>query len=106
MSGVRTEKRGAVTTVILDRRHARNAVDPDTARALYQAFLDFDADDDARVGVFCGDHGTFCAGADLKAVSSGGLEGYLDELTVPDDDATVTTTPAPMGPSRLLLGKR
>ncbi|MDN3518785.1 crotonase/enoyl-CoA hydratase family protein [Aquisalimonas lutea] len=105
MSGIRVEKDGPVTTVILDRRHARNAVDPDTARALYRAFLDFDADPDASVAVFCGDHGTFCAGADLKAVSSGALEAYLGELDPPEDAAEVTGSPAPMGPSRLLLSK-
>ena len=105
MSGIRVERDGAVTTVILDRRHARNAVDPDTARALHQAFMEFEADDDASVAVFCGEHGTFCAGADLKAVSSGDLETYLGELDPPDDAEQVTRSPAPMGPSRLLLSK-
>ena len=105
MTAVRVEKSGAVTTVILDRRHARNAVDPETARTLYQAFLNFEADDQALVAVFCGDNGTFCAGADLKAVSSGDLEAYLGELEPPEDDQAVTGSPAPMGPSRLMLSK-
>lgn len=103
MSSVRTEKNGPVTTVILDRRHARNAVDPETARALYRAFLDFEADDAARVAVFWGDNGTFCAGADLKAASSVDMEGYLGGLRVAEESTQQSM--GPMGPSRLLLSK-
>ncbi|MCH8503602.1 MAG: crotonase/enoyl-CoA hydratase family protein, partial [Ectothiorhodospiraceae bacterium] len=103
MPAVRIEKNGPVTTVILDRKQARNAVDPDTAGELYRAFLDFEADDDARVGVFWGDNGTFCAGADLKAASTVDMEGYLEELHVDED--VVLSSQGPMGPSRLLLGK-
>ncbi|TSC33001.1 crotonase/enoyl-CoA hydratase family protein [Corallococcus sp. Z5C101001] len=90
---VRVEKSGPVTTVILHRPEVRNAVDADTARELADAFRAFDADPDARVGVLFGDAGTFCAGADLKAVS----EGRLLRLE-PDGDG-------PMGPSRLQLSK-
>ena len=91
---VRVERSGPVTTVILDRPAAKNAVDRDTAEALADAFRAFDADDDARVGVLCGDHGTFCAGADLKALASG-----KPNRVAPDGDG-------PMGPSRMLLGSR
>jgi len=90
---VRVERSGAVTTVILDRAAAKNAVDRDTAQALADAFRAFDADDSARVGVLWGDHGTFCAGADLKALASG-----QPNRVAPDGDG-------PMGPSRMLLGK-
>ncbi|NPC50458.1 crotonase/enoyl-CoA hydratase family protein [Corallococcus sp. AB032C] len=90
---VRVEKNGPVTTVILHRPEVRNAVDADTARELADAFRAFDADPDARVGVLYGDAGTFCAGADLKAVS----EGRLLRLE-PDGDG-------PMGPSRMRLSK-
>ena len=58
-------KSGPVTTVIIDRREARNAVTPEMAQQLADAFIAFDADDEARVGVFYGAHGTFCAGFDL-----------------------------------------
>lgn len=64
---VRVERNGAVTTVIIDRPHARNAVDGPTAAALFAAFEQFDADQDAAVAVLTGAGGTFCAGADLKA---------------------------------------
>lgn len=91
--GVNTVRNGPVTTVILDRQHARNAVDGPTARALYEAFDEFDRDDAAAVAVLWGDHGTFCAGADLKAIGT------------PDTNPTHRTGPAPMGPSRMVLSK-
>lgn len=90
---VLVEKRGAVTTVILDRPERRNAVDRQTAEALADAFRAFEADDEARVAVLHGAHGTFCAGADLKAVA----EGHGNRVA-PDGDG-------PMGPSRMLLDK-
>ncbi|MCB9593962.1 MAG: crotonase/enoyl-CoA hydratase family protein [Sandaracinaceae bacterium] len=90
---VRVEKQGVVTTVILDRPGRRNAVDRDTAEALAAAFRAFDADEEARVGVLYGDHGTFCAGADLKAIAEG-----RPNRVEPDGDG-------PMGPSRMLLDK-
>ena len=68
---VRVERDGPVTTVILSRPDVRNAVDGPTAAALADAFLAFERDPDAQVAVFFGDHGTFCAGADLKAISAG-----------------------------------
>ncbi|MEV4203099.1 crotonase/enoyl-CoA hydratase family protein [Micromonospora globbae] len=91
--GVRVERDGPVTTVILDRPEARNAVDGPTARALADAFRAFDADSDASVAVLWGAGGTFCAGADLKAI--GTPRGNRVE---PDGDG-------PMGPTRMALGK-
>ncbi len=90
---VRVERRGPVTTVILDRPHARNAVDGPTALALFDAFDAFDRDDSAAVAVLWGDHGTFCAGADLKAIGT------------PDSNPTHRVGPAPMGPTRMVLSK-
>ncbi|MFE8595456.1 crotonase/enoyl-CoA hydratase family protein [Archangium violaceum] len=90
---VRNEKKGSVTTVILHRPEVRNAVDGPTAEALAAAFREFEADAEARVGVLFGEGGTFCAGADLKAVA----EGRLPHLA-PEGDG-------PMGPSRMVLSK-
>ncbi|MFL0284646.1 crotonase/enoyl-CoA hydratase family protein [Mycobacterium sp. SMC-21] len=90
---VRVEKNGPVTTVIIDRPAARNAVNGPTAAALYQAFDEFDRDDSAAVAVLWGDHGTFCAGADLKAFGT------------PEMNQTHRTGPGPMGPSRMMLSK-
>ncbi|MCW3839464.1 crotonase/enoyl-CoA hydratase family protein [Micromonospora yasonensis] len=91
--GVRVEHAGPVTTVILDRPEARNAVDGPTARALADAFRAFEADPDAAVAVLWGAGGTFCAGADLKAI--GTPRGNRVE---PEGDG-------PMGPTRMRLSK-
>jgi enoyl-CoA hydratase len=90
---VRVERNGAVTTVILNRPEARNAVNGPTATALFEAFDEFDGDDSASVAVLWGDHGTFCAGADLKAFGTA------------DANAVHRTGPGPMGPSRMVLSK-
>ncbi len=91
---VRIEKEGPVFTVVLSRPAVRNAVDAPTARALADAFRAFDADEDARVAVLWGEGGTFCAGADLKAVADG-----------KDAPGARTEGDGPMGPSRMALGK-
>ena len=93
MTRVRVEKQGPVTTVILHRPEVRNAVDCETAQALAEAFAAFDGDDEAAVAVLWGEGGTFCAGADLKAVAAG-----RPNRLEPDGDG-------PMGPTRMLLGK-
>lgn len=90
---VTVERDGPVTTVILSRPECRNAVDGPTALALAEAFRAFDADEEARVAVLYGDGGTFCAGADLKAVSG----GRGNPMRADGD--------GPMGPSRMQLGK-
>ena len=90
---ISVEKNGPVTTVTLSRPERRNAVDGETAQELSDAFAAFDADADASVGVLYGDHGQFCAGADLKAIA----EGKFNRLD-PEGDG-------PMGPTRALLSK-
>jgi enoyl-CoA hydratase len=106
MDTVHVEKQGSVTVVTLSRPEVRNAVDADTARQLYDAFLAFEEDADASVAVFHGAHGHFCAGWDLQygarmAQETGGA-GVLAGL----DFAPADARPAgPMGPSRLLLSK-
>jgi enoyl-CoA hydratase len=103
---VHVEKGDAVTVVTLDRADVRNAVDKDTAQALYEAFVSFDEDAAARVAVFHGANGHFCAGWDLQygarmAQQAGGA-GVLSDL---DFEAADAQPPGPMGPSRLLLSK-
>ena len=90
---VTIERDGSVWTVVLDRREVRNAVDRQTAQALADAFEAFDADEQARVAVFWGAGGDFCAGADLKALARG--EGNRLE----------PTGRGPMGPTRMELDK-
>ena len=90
---VRVERSGPITTVILDRPEVRNAVDGPTAAALAEAFAGFDADPEAYVAVLYGTGGTFCAGADLKAVGT------------PDGNRTQPDGDGPMGPTRMSLSK-
>jgi enoyl-CoA hydratase len=91
--GVRVERNGAVTTVIMDRPQARNAVNGPAAAELFAAFEEFDADDSASVAVLWGDNGTFCAGADLKAFGTA------------DANQVHRSGPGPMGPTRMVLSK-
>jgi enoyl-CoA hydratase len=93
MSSVRVEHDGPVTIVTIDRPEVRNAVDRMTAEALADAFRAFDDDGERDVAVLTGAGGAFCAGADLKAVASGG-----GNRLAPDGDG-------PMGPTRMLLDK-
>ena len=90
---IKVEYEGPVTIVTIDRPEVRNCVNRETAEELADAWRAFDADDDAKVGVFCGEETGFCAGADLKAVATG--EG---NRAAPDGDG-------PMGPSRMVLSK-
>src|SRR6202022_3773878 len=80
---VRIEKNGSVWTVIHDRPEARNAMDPMSADALTAAFLEFDVDKNASVAVFYGAGGAFCAGWDLKYVSTLDADYPLGELDIP-----------------------
>jgi len=66
---VKVEDRGPVRLIAINRPHVRNAVNPATARQLYEAFRDFDSDSNARVAVLHGLGGTFCAGYDLKELA-------------------------------------
>ncbi|MBX7548325.1 crotonase/enoyl-CoA hydratase family protein [Streptomyces sp. tea 10] len=90
---VRVEREGYVTTVVLSRPGYRNAVDGPTAAELAAAFREFEADDSARVAVLWGEGGTFCAGADLKAIGTA-----RGNRVAEDGDA-------PMGPTRMRLSK-
>lgn len=91
---VLSRKEDTITIISLNRAHARNAVDGPTAFALARAFEAFDADVSSPVAIFHGEHGTFCAGADLKALGDPKARNRLE----PNGDG-------PMGPSRMLLSK-
>jgi len=65
------EKNGPVTTIVINRPHARNALDREASLELAAAIRAFEADPDAKVAVLTGAQGTFCAGADLKELASG-----------------------------------
>lgn len=86
---VRVEHDGPVTVVSIDRPETRNAVDRRTATLLVQAFEEFERDDTKTVALLYGEGGTFCSGADLKA---------MDQRLEPHGHG-------PMGPTRMRLSK-
>jgi enoyl-CoA hydratase len=90
---IRSERRDDITIVTIHRPEARNAVDRDTAAQLADAFRAFDADPAQAVAVLAGAGGTFCAGADLKAIA----DGAGNRVAEGGD--------GPMGPTRLVLSK-
>ncbi|MFN2594467.1 MAG: crotonase/enoyl-CoA hydratase family protein [Actinomycetota bacterium] len=92
---VRFDTAGPVALVEIDRPEVRNAVDGPTARALVDAFGSFDSDESLAVAVLYGADGTFCSGADLKAMANDPARAN------PIDPEGI----APMGPSRMVLSK-
>jgi enoyl-CoA hydratase len=95
MAKVAVEKEGNITVISIDRFvEARNAVDPETAGLLREAFLTFDQDETQSVAILTGRGGTFCAGYDLKSVA-----GRTSQPIFNPEAA------GPMGPSRHLLTK-
>ncbi len=93
MSSVETRRSGSILVVTINRPEVRNAVDAVTAAALADAFRAFDCDPGLHVAILTGAAGTFCAGADLKAIA-GGQPNPLSE-----------TGDGPMGPTRMVLSK-
>jgi len=93
MNTVLTETQGDVLIVTINRPEVRNALDGATAQALAEAFGEFEVDSSQRVAVLTGAAGTFCAGADLKALAAGQGKKLSE-----DGDG-------PMGPTRMLLSK-
>jgi enoyl-CoA hydratase len=90
------DRRPPLVVVTINRPAVRNCVDGPTAQHLAAAFRSFDTDPELSVAILTGADGHFCAGADLKAISSG-VPGRTLRLD-PDGDG-------PMGPSRLQLSK-
>ena len=93
MSTVLVDRDREVLVVTINRPEVRNAVDMPTAEALLRAFQEYDRDDATSVAVLTGAGGTFCAGADLKAIAAGERRALTEDA------------PAPLGPTRLLLSK-
>ena len=93
MKNITIQKEDHITTILINRPEVKNAVNGETAQELADAFRAFDQDGDSYVAILGGLGGTFCAGADLKAVAAG-----QGNRTEPDGDG-------PMGPSRMLLSK-
>ena len=80
--------------VTINRPQRRNAVDVATAKALFDAFTEFDNDAALDIAILTGAGGNFCAGADLQAVAAGESRDLRPELAI-----------GPMGPTRMRLRK-
>lgn len=93
MKNITVQKENRITTILINRPKVKNAVDGETAQALADAFRAFDEDEESYVAILGGLGGTFCAGADLKAVAEG------------RGNRTEPTGDGPMGPSRMMLSK-
>jgi enoyl-CoA hydratase len=94
-STVRVDRDGSVVVITIDRPAVRNAVNQETADALFAAITAFENDDSLAVAVLTGANGTFCSGADLKAVADGGGPRVHDDMT----------RPGPLGPTRMMVTK-
>src|SRR4051794_19393876 len=94
------ERRGAAAVITIDRPERRNAVDPNTADQLLEAYREFESDDDARILILTGaGEDAFCAGADLKSVAAAmDDEGIAEQWLKPRPDG-------PLGFTRLTPGK-
>jgi enoyl-CoA hydratase len=88
------ETEGTTAIVTINRPEVRNAVDGETAGLLFDAFSRFDADDSLSVAILTGVDGAFCAGADLKAVATGGNANRVRK-----------EGEGPLGCTRMLLSK-
>jgi enoyl-CoA hydratase/carnithine racemase len=93
LNSVLIKKQADVLIVTINRAEVRNAVDGPTAGELAEAFRSFDAEEHMKVAVLTGAGGTFCAGADLKAIAA----GHGNRMSEEGD--------GPMGPTRMLLSK-
>jgi len=87
---------GPVVTIALHRPACRNAVDGPTALALRDAFEAFESNRALAVAVFTGGGGTFCAGADLKALGDPARRNTIEPTGA---------APGPMGPTRMAFAK-
>jgi enoyl-CoA hydratase len=104
---VTLERHDRIAVVSINRPQARNAVNPATAQALFDAFLALDADADMDVMILTGKDGAFCAGFDLKTAADGSAASWIEAVNIPADwtDPVTHPIPGPMGPSRLMLSK-
>ncbi|MEM7525831.1 MAG: crotonase/enoyl-CoA hydratase family protein [Pseudomonadota bacterium] len=98
-------KDGDVTIVAINRPEARNAVDPETATALYDAFRAFEADPSARAAILTGSDTAFCAGFDLKRAASSIDESWFVDHAIETPADMADDRAGPMGPTRLRLSK-
>ncbi|GLI81317.1 hypothetical protein PoHVEF18_009693 [Penicillium ochrochloron] len=96
-----TTSNPGISIITINRPQRKNAVDPATAKKLYEAILAFEADATQKVCVLTGTGDTFCAGADLHNVAQKTTDSPPAENLQPVNDRNL----GPMGPSRLIVQK-
>lgn len=94
-----------ICLISINRPNRRSAVNPATAKKLYEAFLAFEANDEQKVCVFYGEHGTFCAGADLHEVAQMKPEDKETQIAGQVHREVREHSQGPMGPSRMQVKK-
>lgn len=100
-----TDEHG-VTTITINRPHRRNAIDGPTGIKLTNAFLAFEKDPHAKVCVFYGQGGNFCAGFDLHEVAKFKGEGDKEYRGARlDEPVKGQNSLGPIGPSRMQIKK-
>lgn len=99
-----THPQPGITVISLNRPQARNAVDAATAQKLYDVIIAYEEDGNAKVAILNGNHGTFCAGFDLKTVKSSDETAAVRGANIPSLNAEERSQ-GPMGPSRLQIKK-
>lgn len=93
-----TEKDGPVATVTLNRPDAMNAFSAELRLALGAAFRDLQADPNILVAIVTGAGRAFCAGMDLKELSSGGTDasGFDRSVVGQDMDEAMASFEGPI----------
>ena len=91
--GIEVKKRDKIFFVAINNPEVKNAIDGTSASELVKAFKEFEEDENSLVAILYGVNGTFCSGANLKALRS----GTGNKLTKDGD--------GPMGPTRMMLSK-
>ncbi|PLN82506.1 enoyl-CoA hydratase/isomerase family protein [Aspergillus taichungensis] len=99
-----------ITTLTINRPHRKNAIDPVTAKTLYEAIRAFEDDPSQKVCILTGMGGTFCAGADLQQITSSSTAARADgepqtRRHFEEPPASGEPSLAPLGPSRLQIKK-
>lgn len=101
---VEVEKLSEVTMISINRPEKKNAVNIETANALVEAFDAFESDKEARVAVFYGRGGTFCAGFDLHELSKASETPEVNERLI-EERSPKNSRLAFLGPSRMRFRK-
>ena len=80
------EREDHVVVVTMNRPERRNALSGEMLVRMNDAWDEIDSDPDVRVAILTGASGTFCAGADLKAMAGGNQGDEWSDRFMKDPD--------------------